>query len=141
MLSNTDSHQLLLPSVVILTYFLNVAPGWEFGTTGGRSGLFPLELTQPCAAPDYHSLHLDRRDDRRKSMRNAKPVSLSKGPSPAPTSRHVVNIQSVQPTREAIRPASVQGSYQTLAEYSQKGSDHELEIFSAMADFAAKYFR
>ncbi|MED6251740.1 hypothetical protein ATANTOWER_002325, partial [Ataeniobius toweri] len=115
--------------------------GWEFGTTGGRSGLFPQDLTQPCAAPDYHWIHLDRRDDRRKSMRNAKPVSLFKDPSPFPTNKHIANNHSVQSTQEAINPTSVQGSLQRSAQSSRRGSDHDLEVFSAMADFATKYFR
>lgn len=92
---------------------------------GGRSGLFPEDATQPSAAPDYHSLHLDRRDERRKSMRAAK-----SGSSPAgPNSRRVGGNDSERPNREVSTTGSVQGS------------DHDNGIHSAMTEFATKYFR
>ncbi|KAM4526381.1 unconventional myosin-XVB [Fundulus diaphanus] len=114
--------------------------GWKFGTTGGRSGLFPLDIIQPCAAPDYHCLHLDRRDDRRKSMRNVKPDSSFKGPSSVPTSRHIPNKSAVQ-SSQTMTPMLVQESLQGLVQNSQQGSHHELQIISGLAEFATKYFR
>lgn len=96
---------------------------------GGHSGLFPEDATQPSAAPDYHSMHLIRRDDKRKSMRAGPP----KGPSQGPVSRHVGGAKSERPSRGASVPESVQNS--------AHGSGHELEVQSAMADFAMKYFR
>nr|XP_041575872.1 myosin XVB [Taeniopygia guttata] len=46
-----------------------VEPGWQFGSTGGRCGLFPTSLVQLAPAIDYLSTSIDRRGERRKSMR------------------------------------------------------------------------
>ncbi|XP_009705855.1 PREDICTED: unconventional myosin-XV, partial [Cariama cristata] len=37
-----------------------VEPGWQFGSTGGRCGIFPTSLVQLAAAPDYLSTSMDR---------------------------------------------------------------------------------
>ncbi|XP_064007807.1 myosin XVB [Pogoniulus pusillus] len=44
-----------------------VEPGWQFGSTGGRCGIFPTSLVQLAAAPDYLSISMDRCGRRRKS--------------------------------------------------------------------------
>nr|XP_023996361.1 unconventional myosin-XVB-like [Salvelinus alpinus] len=94
-------------------------PGWCFGSIGGRSGLFPTDITQPSAPPDYHHVHLDRRDERRKSMR---------APAPRPTSHN----GSAQPSRDG----SVLGSARSV-----QGSEmNDVQTF-LMTEFAMKYFR
>ncbi|KAL8163219.1 UNVERIFIED_CONTAM: hypothetical protein K2H54_014795, partial [Gekko kuhli] len=44
-------------------------PGWQFGSIGGRSGLFPSSLVQRVAAPDYLSLHLNRQGEVKNSTK------------------------------------------------------------------------
>ncbi|XP_078136124.1 unconventional myosin-XVB [Sander vitreus] len=136
----TDDKSLLKFSkgdIIKLQPMEGLQPGWRFGIKGGRSGLFPEDLTQPSAAPDYHCIHLERRDDRRKSMRGARPVSPPRGPSPGLISRHTGSTDSGRPRREASAPELVQRSAQS----SLQGSVLDLEILSGMAEFAMKYFR
>lgn len=89
-------------------------PGWLFGTTGGRSGLFPEEATQPSASPDYHSLLLTRRDERTKTSRS----STGRPPSAGPTRTGSDDAKS-----------------------SLSGDLYDLDVPIAMAEFATKYFR
>ncbi|XP_008287593.1 unconventional myosin-XVB-like [Stegastes partitus] len=139
----TDDKSLLNLSkgdIIKLLPMEGLQSGWCFGTMGGRSGLFPENLTQPSAAPDYHYLHLDRRDDLRKSMRSTRPVSPPKVQSPSPMSRRMGSTDSEQLSREASVPGSPK-ELQRSVQSSMQGSVHELQILTAMADFASKYFR
>ncbi|XP_029815936.1 myosin XVB [Manacus vitellinus] len=55
-----------------------VEPGWQFGCTGGRCGLFPTDLVQLAAAPDYLSTNMDRHAElwkRRKSSPESRNTS------------------------------------------------------------------
>uniref|UniRef100_A0A8B9GDQ5 Myosin XVB n=1 Tax=Amazona collaria TaxID=241587 RepID=A0A8B9GDQ5_9PSIT len=45
-------------------------PGWQFGSTGGRCGIFPTSLVQLAAAPDYLSTSMDRRGGLWKNMKS-----------------------------------------------------------------------
>ncbi|XP_050837535.1 myosin XVB [Serinus canaria] len=46
-----------------------VEPGWQFGSTGGRCGLFPTSLVQLAPAIDYLSSSMDRQGEQRKNTR------------------------------------------------------------------------
>ncbi|KAJ8399769.1 hypothetical protein AAFF_G00408740 [Aldrovandia affinis] len=107
--------------------------GWKFGSMGGRSGLFPSDLTQPAAAPDYHCSHIDRRDERRKSRR-AEAAPASNTPSPSPSLRLA---RAPLPVTAAPTEHSAQGS---SAPGSAVWSDNDSPLYP-MTEFAMKYFR
>ncbi|PKU38222.1 unconventional myosin-xv-like [Limosa lapponica baueri] len=48
-----------------------VEPGWQFGSTGGRCGIFPTSLVQLAAAPDYLSTSMDRHGGLRMNMKTS----------------------------------------------------------------------
>ncbi|KAI4897194.1 hypothetical protein NFI96_014895 [Prochilodus magdalenae] len=102
--------------IIKLLHMDGLQEGWRFGSAGGRSGLFPVDVTQPCAPPDYHNTYMERQLERRKSMR----VS---GRSPAPP-----NGPSVRPNDRSVEDESVQGS------------DLDIQHLH-MTEFAMKYFR
>ncbi|KAM4889972.1 myosin XVB [Sylvia borin] len=55
--------------IIELLPMQGVELGWQFGSTGGRCGLFPTSLVQLAPAPDYLSTSMDRRAEQRKSMK------------------------------------------------------------------------
>ncbi|XP_061612447.1 unconventional myosin-XVB isoform X2 [Phyllopteryx taeniolatus] len=162
----TDDKSLLSFSkgdVIKLLPMEGLQTGWCFGTMGGRSGLFPEDLTQPSAALDYHYLQLDRRDDRWKSTRGAR-TSSKQNEMLVPTGKQIDKIDSEWTTTDVSSQrtahTSIQGSLEELqrpnsdsdrqrnvssrrsVQMSIQGSiqDGELQM-SAMAEFAMKFFR
>ncbi|XP_077407596.1 unconventional myosin-XVB-like [Vanacampus margaritifer] len=162
----TDDKSLLSFSkgdVMKLLPMEGLQPGWLFGTMGGRSGLFPEDLTQPSAALDYHYLQLDRRDDRLKSMRGARASSQQKEVLVL-TEKQIENIDSqwstVDVSSQRTAQRSIQGSPQELQRpnsdsewqrdvssqrsiqipIQESNQDRDIHM-SAMAAFAMKFFR
>ncbi|XP_041077515.1 unconventional myosin-XV-like [Polyodon spathula] len=110
----TDDKSLLTfrkGDIIKLLHMQGLHPGWQFGSIGGRSGLFPAEYTQPTAPPDYYSAHLDRREERRKS------------------------VWTMPPKKEFTMGSKVSG----CTEPSLLGSGEVSQY--VMTEFAMKYFR
>ncbi|XP_065549738.1 myosin XVB isoform X2 [Lathamus discolor] len=60
-------------------------PGWQFGSTGGRCGIFPTSLVQLAAAPDYLSTSMDRHGGLWKSMKYSSESRNTSRESSAPS--------------------------------------------------------
>lgn len=118
----------------VLYCFNCFSTGWNFGSTGGRSGLFPADITQPCAPPDYHSMSISRQIERKKSMRASRTSLVPPG---GRLSRKSVESRTSEHSIERSVERSVERS-------SEVGSVHSSEIDLQqhhMTEFARKYFR
>ncbi|XP_063819685.1 unconventional myosin-XVB-like [Pseudophryne corroboree] len=89
-------------------------PGWQFGSIGGRSGIFPSRYVQPAAAPDYYSMG-EKRD---KWENGSRPQRVMR----------TVSKESGQLSDEIIPTSSPSPQPSNEAHYT-------------MIEFALKYFR
>ncbi len=107
--------------------------GWMFGSSGGRSGLFPVDVTQPCAPPDYHSSNMERQLERKKSMRltgSSRSVPANGTVTNKPVNGFVSNTTVTRSVASSLYSADV-GSFQ------RSESEHQHYI---MTEFARKFF-
>uniref|UniRef100_A0A8B9JNI3 Myosin XVB n=1 Tax=Astyanax mexicanus TaxID=7994 RepID=A0A8B9JNI3_ASTMX len=114
--------------VIKLLHMDGLQEGWRFGSAGGRSGLFPLDVTQPSAPPDYHSTNMERQLERRKSMRASGSSSVPSSGRSAEPSRPVGSASSEPTVERGVEEGSIQGSELDLQQYH-------------MTEFAMKFFR
>ncbi|KTG40000.1 hypothetical protein cypCar_00014931, partial [Cyprinus carpio] len=116
--------------------------GWMFGSSGGRSGLFPVDVTQPCAPPDYHSSNMERQLERKKSMR------LTGSSRNVPANGPVTNTPVNGPGASIPANGSVSN---TPVSRSVSGSEYSVEVGSIqrseserqkyiMTEFAKNFF-
>ncbi|XP_046710603.1 LOW QUALITY PROTEIN: unconventional myosin-XVB [Silurus meridionalis] len=110
--------------VIKLLQMDGLQDGWKFGSTRGRSGLFPADITQPSAPPDYHSMSVERQIERKKSIRRSRTSSV------APDGRSTRNSMSVESvaSERSVEVGSVRSSEIDPQQYH-------------MTEFAQKYFR
>lgn len=107
----------------------NLEPGWQFGSTGGRSGLFPVDIVQPAAAPDF-SFSPGRSADRRKSQ------LLLGEPGPAQRERVLEG-----PSRPQSRAHSDNSEASSLP-FSAVSAALSMDSHNyTMQEFALRYFR
>ncbi|XP_016427701.1 unconventional myosin-XVB [Sinocyclocheilus rhinocerous] len=116
--------------------------GWMFGSSGGRSGLFPVDVTQPCAPPDYHSSNMERQLERKKSMRltgSSTNVPANGPVTYTPVNGPVTNIPANSFVSNTPVARSVASSVYSadVGSIQRSESDHQQYI---MTEFARKFF-
>ncbi|XP_048466577.1 unconventional myosin-XVB isoform X1 [Rhincodon typus] len=99
-------------------------PGWQFGSIGGRSGLFPGDHAQPTAAPDYYSSYTGKNEERQKSTPSSNRSSMRKSAVPSEVSENM----TISSRSESSNPLPNIHSSPDFVQY-------------IMAEFAMKYFR
>ncbi|RXN10191.1 unconventional myosin-XVB-like protein [Labeo rohita] len=107
-----------------------IKDGWMFGSSGGRSGLFPVDVTQPCAPPDYHSSNMERQLERKKSMRRT---------GSSPNIPAITNMPVNGPIYSSCLAHSVTESEYSLETESIQRSE-SVRQQHILAEFARRFF-
>uniref|UniRef100_A0A7N4V5Q2 Myosin XVB n=1 Tax=Sarcophilus harrisii TaxID=9305 RepID=A0A7N4V5Q2_SARHA len=74
----TDDRSLLSfrhGDIIKLLPMASLEPGWQFGSIGGRSGLFPSDMVTVAAVPDYLTFSKEQKDGWQRSLSKAEPGS------------------------------------------------------------------
>ncbi|XP_072501798.1 myosin XVB isoform X2 [Notamacropus eugenii] len=120
----TDDRSLLsfrCGDIIKLLPMASLEPGWQFGSTGGRSGLFPSDMVKVAAALDYLTFPKEQRDGSQRSPPRGEP-----GLSPQ-------NWTTEAPSESSVVTSSVfSDAYSTLAASTRTYT---------MWEYALEYFR
>ncbi|XP_010385887.2 myosin XVB isoform X2 [Rhinopithecus roxellana] len=104
-------------------------PGWQFGSAGGRSGLFPADIVQPAAAPDFSFSKEQRSGWHKGQLSNGEP-GLARWDRASERPAHSWSQAHSDDSEATSLPSSV--SYASLSTDSHNYT---------MREFALRYFR
>ncbi|XP_033038087.1 myosin XVB isoform X7 [Trachypithecus francoisi] len=107
----------------------NLEPGWQFGSAGGRSGLFPADIVQPAAAPDFSFSKEQRSGWHKGQLSNGEP-GLARWDRASERPAH--------PWSQAHSDDSEATSLPSSASYASLSTDSHNYT---MREFALRYFR
>lgn len=127
----TDDHSLLSFHRGDLIRLLPVAtpePGWQFGSAGGRSGLFPADMVQPAAAPDL-SFSLGQRNSWQRKSKPQPPKELGPAQEVRKAEERPAHPRNPEPSEDSEATSTV---------YSSLSADSHNYT---MQEFALRYFR
>uniref|UniRef100_A0A8C8YA77 Myosin XVB n=1 Tax=Prolemur simus TaxID=1328070 RepID=A0A8C8YA77_PROSS len=104
-------------------------PGWQFGSAGGRSGLFPADIVQPAAAPDF-SFSLEQKSSQHKHHSQLRKPGL--------TQWDRALERPTRPRNQANSNDSEATSLPSSTAYASLSTDSRSYT---MLEFALRYFR
>ncbi|XP_048652671.1 myosin XVB [Marmota marmota marmota] len=128
----TDDHSLLSfhrGDLIKLLPVADLEPGWQFGSAGGRSGLFPADMVQPAAAPYLPS------PEQRNGWRRKSQPQLGE---PGPTQWDRASERPARPWRQAHSDDSEATSLPSSMAHASLSNDSRNYT---MQEFALHYFR
>ncbi|XP_068932962.1 myosin XVB [Petaurus breviceps papuanus] len=126
----TDDRSLLsfrCGDIIKLLPMASLEPGWQFGSTGGRSGLFPSDMVKVAAVSDYLTSPKEQRDGLQRSL------PREPGLSPQNQATECEHTLTQAPSESSVVTSSVfPDVHSTLAAGTST---------YAMWEYALKYFR